>query len=129
MQYPSSTPGEDVFGIKDKNVEVLYQEARNSLGAGAYTASVMICRKILMHVAVVSGASENLTFIEYVNFLETNHWIPPNGKVWVDHIRDRGNIANHEIKISSKTEATQLLRFTEMLLRLVFEFPALAETK
>ncbi len=42
---------------------------------------------------------------------------------WVDHIRERGNEANHEITIMSADDAQSLIQFTEMLLKLVFEFP------
>lgn len=58
-----------------------------------------------MNIAVEQGADENLRFIEYVNYLSDNGFIPPNGKQWVDHIRKKGNEATHEIKMMEE-EAT-----------------------
>ena len=75
-----------------------------------------------MHVAVEKGAKEGLSFFDYVNYLSENNYIPPNGKDWVDHIRSKSNEANHEIVIMGLNEADDLISFTEMLLRLVYEF-------
>jgi len=57
-------------------------------------------------------------------YLADNNYVPPDGKGWVDHIRKKGNEANHEIVIMSKEEAFELLSFVEMLLKIVYEFPA-----
>lgn len=81
-------------------------------------------RKLLMHVAVDQGAEEGKSFAFYVGYLEENHWIPPNGKEWVDAIRKGGNEANHEIAIAGEPQAKQLLDFVEMLLKFVYEFPS-----
>lgn len=58
-----------------------------------------------------------------MNFLADNNYIPPDGKSWVDHIREKANEANHEIKIMNVDESKDLLDFTEMLLRFIYEFP------
>jgi hypothetical protein len=76
-----------------------------------------------MHSAVSKGAAEGQSFLQYVEFLSQKGYVPPDGKGWVDHIRERGNEANHEIKIMSVDDAQSLIQFTEMLLKLVFEFP------
>ena len=41
--------------------------------------------------AVEKGAPPHDKFINYVNFLGANGWVPPNGRQWVDYIRDKGN--------------------------------------
>jgi hypothetical protein len=41
----------------------------------------------------------------------------------VDHIRQKGNEATHEIPSVSEADAKDLLTFMEMILKLVFEFP------
>jgi len=84
----------------------------------------MACRKILMHMAVDKGADENRSFAHYVDYLSDHGYITPDGKKWVDYIRSRGNDANHEISLMTKPDAERLLLFTDMLLRLVYEFPA-----
>jgi len=76
-----------------------------------------------MNIAVQQKAKEGLKFIEYVEFLSDNGYIPPNGKGWVDHIRKKGNEATHEILLMSQTDAVELIGFVEMLLKFVFEFP------
>lgn len=78
-----------------------------------------------MNIAVVQGAKEGLKFIEYVNYLSNNGYTPPNGKHWVDHIRKKGNEANHEISLMNENDAKELLVFTEMLLKFIYEFPAI----
>lgn len=123
-QTPGKLFGGMVNGIDDEAVKNLYQEARNSFSTNAFTASVLCCRKLLMHVAVSKGAKAGKSFIEYVDFLSSNNYVPPDAKGWVDHIRKKGNEANHEIVIMSEEEAKDLIIFSEMLLKLVYEFPA-----
>ncbi len=78
-----------------------------------------------MNIAVNQKAKENLKFVEYVNYLADNGFIPPNGKHWVDHIRKKGNEATHEIYLMTSNDAQEILVFTEMLLKFIYEFPAM----
>lgn len=123
LQVPGVVPGVDVAHLPP-DLNSLYREARNCCGVGAYTASVLASRKMLMNIAVEQGASQGAKFIEYVDFLAANGYIPPNGKHWVDHIRRKGNEATHEIALMNGTDAEELLAFLEMLLKFVYEFPA-----
>lgn len=125
-QTPHKSFGKKVPNIDDTSIETLYKEARDSYSTGAYTASTMCCRKLLMNLAVSKGAEENKSFNYYVGYLETNNYIPNGTKEWVDAIRTKGNEATHEIALSSQEEAEEILSFTEMLLRLVYEFPSKA---
>jgi hypothetical protein len=113
--------GADLEGLPP-DVLSLYNEARDCTSKGAYTAAILTCRKIIMHVAVEKGAEEGRNFIEYVDYLDSEGYIPKEGKGWVDHIRQRSNEANHEIVIMQKVDAQLLMGFIEMLLRLVYEF-------
>jgi len=123
-QTPGSRFGEDVKGVDDASVEKLYGEARDCFSQNAFTSTVLGCRKLLMHVAVSKGAEEGKNFIEYVEYLSSQGYVPPDAKGWVDHIRTKGNEANHEIVVMSEEEAKDMLSFCEMLLKLVYEFPA-----
>ena len=76
-----------------------------------------------MHIGVEQGAEEGKNFIFYVNFLADKGYVPPNGKHWVDHIRKKGNEANHEIVLMERGDAKDLLIFIEMLLKFIYEFP------
>lgn len=107
------------------DLDRLFTEARDSTANGNYTASVLLCRKMLMNIAVTQKAPANLPFIEYVNFLAKEGYVPPNGKHWVDHIRKKGNEANHEIALMNQKDAVELLTFVEMLLRFIYEFPSM----
>jgi Domain of unknown function (DUF4145) len=122
-QFPGVVPGNEVEHLPQE-LETLYREARNCCSVSAYTASVLASRKMLMNIAVQQGAKEGLKFIEYVEHLATNGYIPPNGKGWVDHIRKKGNEATHEIALMAQVDAEELIAFTEMLLKFVYEFPS-----
>lgn len=80
-----------------------------------------------MNISVAEGAKEGKGFVDYVNFLNDNNYIPPNGKKWVDSIRQLGNEANHKIDFKSKEDAERILIFTEMLLRFIYELPGIME--
>jgi len=129
--YFRQPPGYQVPGVPagavvkhlPADVARLYDEARDSHAATAYTAAVLALRKLLMHVAVEKGAKEGKTFVEYVEYLDANHYLGHDGKGWVDLIRTRGNEANHEIRLMAETDSEHLLTVTEMLLKLVYEFP------
>lgn len=127
--YPGSSYGNDVQYINVEEVSKLYDEARSCISCNAYTASVLCSRKLIMNIAVTKGADENLSFIKYVEFLSEKGYIPPDGKEWVDHIRKKGNQATHEIEIMSKDDAIELIDFLEMLLKFVYEFPAIIHKK
>lgn len=122
-QHPGVMPGKPVDSVPE-NVAELYEEARRALANNAPTGSVLCCRKLLMNIAVTQGASEGLKFIEYVNYLEANHFVPPNGRSWVDHIRQKGNEATHEIHLMTRDDAIELITFSEMLLKFIYEFPS-----
>lgn len=122
-QYPGVVPGNEVQNLPPE-LEQLYREARNCCSLSAYTAAVLATRKMLMNIAVQQGAVEGLKFIDYVEHLASNGYIPPNGRGWVDHIRKKGNEATHEIDLMAQTDAEELIAFTEMLLKFIYEFPS-----
>jgi len=121
-RFPIAPPGEEVPGVP-ADLAALYHEARCSAGESAYTASVLVCRKLLMNIAVQESAEEGKSFAYYVEYLADKGFLPPRGKAWVDHVRKRGNEANHEIHLMSSEDASLLIAFVEMLLRFIYEFP------
>jgi hypothetical protein len=123
VQLPGSRPGANVADVPP-DIAKAYNEARECMSVAAYTAAAMLCRKILMHVAVEEKAKENLTFKQYVNYLVDNNFVPPKGRGWVDKIREKGNDVNHELVFASREDATDLIGFIEMLLKFNYEFPA-----
>jgi hypothetical protein len=121
-QLPGVATGNSV-GHLPVDIESLYTEARNSVAASCYTSAVLVCRKLLMNIAVAQGAGPGESFVKYVEYLADKGYVPPNGQGWIDHIRKKGNEANHEIVLMSKTDADDLILFIEMLLKFMYEFP------
>src|SRR6185312_14445014 len=115
-RYPGPAFGKEVKSVPD-GLNDLYEEARRCTTRNCFTAAVLLCRKMLMNIAVHEQAAPGLAFIEYVNYLADKGYVPPNGKHWVDHIRKRGNEATHEIALMSEGDAKDLVGFVEMLLR------------
>ena len=76
-----------------------------------------------MNIGVQEGAQEGKSFVYYIEFLAEKGFIPPNGRTWVDHIRQKGNEATHEIALMTSADASELVTFTEMLLKFIYEFP------
>ncbi len=122
--WPGSPFGEEVEDVPEEAITKLYNEARYCIGVGSYTAAVLCCRKLLMHIAVSKGAQSGLNFVDYIQYLSDNHFIPPDAKGWVDHIRKKGNEANHEIIIMPEEDARELVTFLGILMKVIFEFPA-----
>lgn len=128
-QIPGAAFGRPVEHIPKEDVEPLYEEARNCMKVNAYTAAILCCRKLLMNIAVKQGAKEGLRFAEYVDYLADRGYLPPNGKKWVDVIRQKGNEATHEIAIMAREDAEELIEFSEMLLRFIYEYPTRIDRK
>lgn len=76
-----------------------------------------------MNIAVEKGADEGKPFMDYVEFLAAQGFVPPGGGAWVDHIRQQGNEATHEIAMKTDADARDLIAFVEMLLKFIYEFP------
>lgn len=122
-QIPGARRGADVDNVPP-DTDRACNEARSALAANAPTTSAMISRKDLMHVAVDKGAPDGKSFAEYVEYLADAGSVPPNEKEWVDHIRTKGNEANHEIPQTTAGEAADLIDFLELLLRFAYDMPA-----
>ena len=120
--FPGPMYGRDVKGLPE-NIQTLYDECRTNYSNKCYTSSQMIARTLLMHIAVEQGAKEGETFAKYIDYLENNGFIPPNGKKWVDFIRKSGNVANHQIVIKEKEETEKVITFLSSLLLFIYELP------
>jgi hypothetical protein len=123
--HPAVMPCAEVQGLP-LDVEQAWKESRLAYSAAAYTASEIMCRKILMHIAVdVAQSQQGKKFIEYINDLESAGHIATGLKPVVDSLRGRGNIANHELPASTRQQATVTLSIAEHLLRGIYELPTL----
>jgi hypothetical protein len=127
-QVPGASYGEHVNDVPALE-NSLFDEASNCMSTSSYTAAVLCCRKLLMNIAVSKGAAEGLKFVQYVEYLSNQGFIPPGAKEWVDHIRTKGNEATHEIAIMKKVDAEELFEFIQILLKMIYEFPATIKRK
>lgn len=105
-------------------INKVYQEAIDSYSAGAFTGTTLLCRKLLMSIAVNLGAKENQNFAEYVKFLDDEGYITKTSRNWVDMIRTIGNKATHDLDVSTQEEAEKVLTFCEMILKTNYEYPS-----
>lgn len=121
---PGSSFGNIVEHIPNNEISELFDEARRCISVNAYTASILCSRKLLMNIAVSKGADIGLSFQKYVDYIASQGYVPPDGKAWVDHIREKGNEATHEIQMMKREDAQDLITFIEMLLKFMYEFPA-----
>lgn len=118
--HPGSAFGPQIEGLPQP-ISDAYQEARNCMSVNAFSACELICRKILMHVAVEKGAKAGDTFANYISFLEQKGFVTPPMKGWVELIKDHGNKATHRLEAPDKERAESTLMFTAELLRLIYE--------
>jgi hypothetical protein len=129
MRIPADLPGKPVTGMPG-DVGWLYEEARRCAAAGAYTASVLVCRKMLINMAVNRGDEwkKGKPFTEYVEFLAGTLFAPDYTATWLDRIREKGNTTTHELGAMTREDSLLLIEFIEMLLKVMFEYPNAAGT-
>ena len=113
--FPFSICGK-TFKKLPKEIQKCYDEARLALSAGAYTAAVMMFRKILMNLAVNEGAKEGDSFSNYVTYLCNNGFVHKKQHQQAESLKKLGNDANHKIESRTETEAKEMLKFVELLL-------------
>lgn len=123
LQWPGARVGSAIANVPP-DIAAIHAEARASIAASAFTGAVMLCRKVLMHVAVEKGAEPGKSFQHYVEWLIGKHFVPTGSEGWLDYIRERGNDANHEIALMQREDAIGVLEFTEALLRNAYELPS-----
>lgn len=123
INHPGASFGNPVQHIEHPEVNTLYDEARSCMKVNAYTSAVMCCRKLLMNIAVSEGAKKGESFTYYVDYLANENHVPKRAKDMLDAIRNLGNEANHEIYPKSATEAELAIKFVEMILKFMYEFP------
>jgi hypothetical protein len=126
-QSPAPAPAGGPIANCPADLDSLFEQARRSLGANAPTACVLVCRKIIHHIAVdrrgtAQGKFGN--FKEAIEYLNDNHYLPPGGDRWVHYVRDRANEENHEIKLMSREDADALLMLTRHLLIHIYDLPS-----
>jgi hypothetical protein len=128
--HPPRKPLRQPRGLPEVDQQI-WEEARSCLSVGANAAAVMLCRKLLFHIAVANGLPPKNErdrapgFLEAVNHLETEGIFTRRMRKWVDRIKDVGNDANHELTPITPEQALDVATFTQQLLILAYEMDEL----
>ncbi|MEG2185503.1 MAG: DUF4145 domain-containing protein [Cloacibacillus sp.] len=121
-QFPGIPEVKPVMHLPSE-VSNLYEEARTCMSNGCFTATVMLCRKIIMNVAVNQGAETDKSFQHYVDFYDKQHLFHPSCLPLLDKIRKMGNTVNHNIEQTTPENAKQIITFTYQVLLYIYEIP------
>lgn len=126
--YPPRTQQQPIDNLPG-DVAEMWEEANLTYSVGAYTSAVLMCRKIVFAAAVRCGLPEKNdrgwapSFEECVKFLVNEGILTQRIKdSWADSIRLWGNAATHELKSVRQSTALKAIEFTQMILRMAFEF-------
>lgn len=121
--YPAVPTLDEPAGLSP-DVAAAWQEARDCLSVGAHIGAATLCRKILFHMAVDVGLpakddrNRAPSFDKCVKHLQEKGVITQPMRSWVDHIRDVGNQANHDLGPISTEDAMRLATFVRQLLEI-----------
>ena len=119
--YPFEIFGPEIQGVP-QDTKQTYDEARTCFSVKAYTACELLCRKILMHVAVDKGAQAGDNYEKYINYLETLGYITPPYEKMGRPYKDKWKLKLHiGCTNPDKKYAEGTLMFTAELLRLIYE--------
>lgn len=109
----------------DAGVAALFDEAADCFTRNAYTATAMLCRRILMVLACNKKAEPGLRFVQYVDYLAEEVFKDERAHETLTDIKDIGNEANHELEDVSRDEGLFVLEATFHLLNSVYSLPSL----
>lgn len=101
----------------------LYEEAAKSYSASAFTAAVMVCRKLLMACACHEGDADGKTFAQYVDFVTGTVLTFPRAKASLDAIRSIGNDANHNVAFVNQADAERAMKIVTYMLDTIYSLP------
>ena len=134
-QYPLPHLG-GKLGHLPPDVENLWNEIRDAFASGAPALAVMGCRTMLIHVAEDAAKQDGAKdedgkalrfgrFVAAEKYLEDNHWLPKGAIKLGEKIRKKGDESAHNLgELPDTAEALETVKFTEMVLRYVYEVPA-----
>jgi len=120
-------PGPREFRTDEKwpdELGQLFNEGVTCFAAGAFTASSMISRKLLMVCACNEGDTDGKSFASYVNFITHNVLNYPKARDAIDKIRDIGNDANHDVAFVNEGDARLSLQIVYYMLNSIYSLPS-----
>ena len=120
---PRPMPGAPIADLPD-DIAAIYEEARTAIGGRAFTAAVLLFRKMLVHLSHAQTGLEKGTFKQHVDALCAKAILPPNASEWLHFVRDEGNEVTHELVTATEGQAMTLLKVAIHVLRTIYEVPA-----
>lgn len=123
--YPGSVRHPTIDEGLSQLAAATWREALLSHAGGAYTASALMCRKLLMHIAVDRAeANEGLRFVQYIDALIDSNTLPAPLQPALDGVRTAGNRATHELESIEREECERLLDLVYRALDVVYVLPS-----
>ena len=118
----SRTYTANVDGLPD-NIAQVYHEARKAISVQMYTSCEVLCRKILVIVAVDKGAKKKDTWNhkKCIRYLVKKGYIDGMLTRMASYVRLTGDQSTHEMWSPSLERAEQTLKFTAMVLSDVYD--------
>ena len=107
----------------------IYDGVSACLEKGLPAASVILCRNLLVHIAVEKGAKQGDSFSNYLAFIEKKGYVPPVIKPKFEEVIKIGNKANHYTAKISQKEAKKIVGFMQAFLTLFYEYQDMAKSK
>lgn len=105
-------------------LKALFQEANKAYAAGAFTASAMVSRKVLMACACAHGEEDGKPFGHYVKIITEKILAFPAAKSSIGKIRDIGNDANHHVGFVDRDSAKRALSIISYMLNTIYSLPS-----
>ena len=125
IQVQKPLPLSPITDVKD-DIRDLFEEARKCMSTESYTAVAMICRKLLMNIAVDHEANKNKTFQVYVEYIQEKNLVSKSATELLTEIKDIGNDANHEIPQVSAEKANQIIKLTNEVICQIYRVKTLS---
>lgn len=117
-------PDDDNFINPDWPTEIqrAYREAVDCYKAHAYTATVIMCRKIIDGLCTLQGAKER-TLDQSLKKLRDNGVIDARLYDWATALRLSGNEAAHDLAVTfDHVDASDLMDLTSAILEYIYSF-------
>lgn len=110
-----------------EDVAHTWGEALSCFSGGSYTACALMCRKLLLHMAVDKGLEpgdgNGPNFADCLKHLVREGYVTQRqADGWADLVRQWGNMATHEVAPIDRATADRSLQFTLQLLEMVYSF-------
>jgi hypothetical protein len=122
---PAPRAGEPIAELKG-DVAKLYEEIRSSMQAGAYTGAVALCRTMIAHVShEKTSKAKDAAFQDHLKALYDSEHLAKGQRDWIDAIKDSAGKGIHDLEILSPDEAKSIFEFTQMMLKILYTYPAI----